>query len=76
MKYLDAVANAILVIFGCCFLVCIITFPAGPNDWPPVVYVGIAAYTIIKYAFFAAVLVAIPLKVVAYIIQKSPDKNR
>ena len=65
-NYLDKLANAMLMIFLVCMPICFVTFAAGPNDWPPVVYVGIAAFLYAKYALF----VAVPLKIVAFLLQR------
>ncbi len=66
LKHLDTIANTMLVIFLLCLPICFITFAAGPNDWPPVVYVGIAAFLYAKYALF----IAVPLKITVYLLQK------
>ena len=63
---MEGIANAMLVIFLACLPVCFLTFAAGPNDWPPVVYLGIAAFLYAKYAL----LLAIPLKLVALLLGK------
>ena len=62
MKIVDTIANAMLTMFCLCLPICFLTFAAGPNDRPVIVYVGMAAFLYVKYALF----IAIPLKVFAY----------
>ena len=66
VKYLDIIANTMLAIFLVCIPICFITFAAGPNDWPPIVYIGIAAFLYAKYALF----VAVPLKITTFLLQR------